>query len=120
MADGKIESELFVYDHDDGCPTAVMGGGDRTSVQDGWDIAKTEFPFECNDSLGILTPDQMHEFRGDDDDDDDELACCDYGGFPATGGGRIFKMSPPRMLTEVVSPASCLYPRVVGGDDGRL
>lgn len=63
---------------DDGCP-ATMSNWDL-------DIIKTESPFECNDSLGILTPDQMVEFRGDE---------VNY-----EVSGLLFKMSP-QQITEV-------------------
>lgn len=71
----KIEEELMF---DDGGPASLAN----------WDldIVKTESPFECPDSLGILTPDQMVEFRGDE---------AHYE-IP----GLLFKMSP-QQITEV-------------------
>lgn len=71
----KIENELM---YDDGCPATLSN----------WDLdtVKTESPFECNDSLGILTPDQMVEFKGDE---------VNY-----EVPGLLFKMSPQQM-TEV-------------------
>lgn len=69
----KIEAQLM---YDDGCPAALVD----------LDVVKTESPFECNDSLGILTPDQMVEFRGDE---------LNY-----EISGLLFKMSP-QQITEV-------------------
>lgn len=68
----KIEAELK---YDDGCPVTLSN----------WDldITKTESPFECPDSLGILTPDQMVEFRGDE---------ANY-----EVSSLLFKMSPHQM-----------------------
>uniref|UniRef100_A0A2S2NL63 Microtubule-associated tumor suppressor 1 n=1 Tax=Schizaphis graminum TaxID=13262 RepID=A0A2S2NL63_SCHGA len=77
VVDDKTEAELM---SDDGC----------TSTLENWDldILKTEFPFECTDSLGILSPDQMVEFRGDE---------ANY-----EVPGLLFKMSP-HQLTECIS-----------------
>ncbi|KAF0764799.1 Restin, partial [Aphis craccivora] len=77
VVDVKTEAELM---SDDGC----------TSTLENWDldILKTEFPFECTDSLGILSPDQMVEFRGDE---------ANY-----EVPGLLFKMSP-HQLTECIS-----------------
>lgn len=75
ISNDKVESELMC---DDGCP-ATMANWDL-------DIVKTESPFECIDSLGILTPDQMVEFRGDE------------AHFEVPG--LLFKMSP-QQITEV-------------------
>lgn len=77
IVNDKIETE-FIYD--DGCPASLAN----------WDIdiTKTESPFEGNDSLGILTPDQMLEFRGDE------------ASFEVSS--LLFKMSPHQIsFTEV-------------------
>lgn len=78
VVNDKIDTELM---YDDGCPTSLVS----------WDIdiAKTESPFEGNDSLGILTPDQMLEFRGDE---------ASY-----EVPGLLFKMSPHQISFIEVS-----------------
>lgn len=75
IVNDKIEAELM---YNEGCP-ATMANWDS-------DIVKTESPFECNDSLGILPLDQMVEFRGDE---------ANY-----EVPGLLFKMSP-QQFTEV-------------------
>lgn len=78
VVNDKIETELM---YDDGCPTSLAS----------WDIdiAKTESQFEGNDSLGILTPDQMLEFKGDE---------ASY-----EVPGLLFKMSPHQISFIEVS-----------------
>ncbi|XP_050429712.1 uncharacterized protein LOC126838941 [Adelges cooleyi] len=78
---GKLEAELM-YDDDGGSPAAMANCC--------WDldIRKTESPFEGTDSLGILTPDQMVEFKGDE---------AHY-----EVPGIFFKMSP-HQITECIS-----------------
>lgn len=77
IVNDKIDTGLM---YDDGCPATLANSN--------WELdnVKTESPFECADSLGILTPDQMVEFRGDE------------ANFEVPG--LLFKMSP-QQITEV-------------------
>lgn len=74
----NVVKEKMEAQFEDGCPATLVN----------WDLdnVKTESPFECNDSLGILTPDQMVEFRGNE---------INY-----EVPGLLFKMSP-QQITEV-------------------
>jgi len=76
VVNDTIESESM---YDDGCQVSLAN----------WDldIVKTDSPFECTDSLGILTPDQMVEFKGDE---------AHY-----EVPGVFFKMSPHQHFPEV-------------------
>lgn len=76
ITNDKLEAELM---YDDGCPAALAN----------WelDFRKTESPFEGTDSLGILTPDQMIEFKADE------------AHYEVTG--LFFKMSPQIPISEV-------------------
>jgi len=78
VVNDKVEPE-FMFD-DGGCQASLANWD--------FDIMKTDSPFECNDSLGILTPDQMVEFKGDE---------VNY-----EVPGLLFKMSPHQInFTEV-------------------
>lgn len=77
VVNDKIESEPM---YDNACQASLAN----------WDLdtVKTDSPLECNDSLGILTPDQMVEFRGDE------------ANFEVPG--LLFKLSPHQInFTEV-------------------